>query len=513
MSQKTNQAILLTGNDLSIEDVYAVAEERAKVTIAEEAWELLHRSRQFILEISASDQPVYGFNRGVGLNKDRHIEAEAFEAYNRNLLYSHSAGIPPYASDAQVRAVLLVRLNSLLVGRTGVDPTIARQYADFLNCGIHPLLPLRGSVGAGDITLLAHIGLAFIGEGNVSYEGSNLSAAEAMARNGLLPVQLGPKDGLAIVSSNAVAAGTGALVLHACKELLELADLVYALSLEGLQGHVSPLDASVQRYRPYVGQALSAERVRTLLTGSGLWDHASASLQDPLSFRSASPIHGAALDSLRYVQAALQTHVNASDDNPCVLEEERRIVSCANFEPLTWVLGLEMLGIALSHVSKSSCYRTIKLGTPQFTGLSRFLAPNDQTLAFSTIQKTYTSLDAEIRHLSTPSSADYYSLAGDMEDHASNAPYVVNKLEQIIERLQYILAIEAIHAAQAIDLRSGIQLGIGTHAAYEELRTVVPFLDKDRSLSVDIQAALAKVKNGSLVKCARSAISKPFSES
>ncbi|KQX48923.1 HAL/PAL/TAL family ammonia-lyase [Paenibacillus sp. Root444D2] len=499
MTNQLEYTLVLDGKSLTIEDLQAVAVHRVKVEIDESSWELLEKSRRFVLKKAELDEPVYGFNRGVGLNKDRIIEAQAFETYNRNLLYAHAAGIEPYASEEQVRAVLLARLNSLLVGRTGIAPAIAKQYADFLNAGIHPLLPLRGSVGAGDITLLSHLGLAFIGEGDVMYAGARTSAAAALAQAGLTPVRLGAKDGLAIVSSNAVAAGTGALVLYACEQLLELADLVYALSLEGLQGHVTPLDPSVQRYRPYAGQSSSAERVRRFLTNSGLWHKESASLQDPLSFRSACHIHGAALDGLQVVKAALHIHLNASDDNPCVLEEEDRIVSCANFEPLAWVLGFEMLGIALSHVSKSACFRTIKLGSPSFTGLSRFLSPDESTIAFSTIQKTFTALDAEIRHLSNPSSADYYSLAGDMEDHSSNAPFVVSKVGEIIDRLYYIVAIEAMHAVQAIDLRAGVKLGQGTQAAYDEFRTVVPFLAKDRNLTADIQSAYQLLKSGKLL--------------
>jgi histidine ammonia-lyase len=498
MSLGEESILELNGRQLSIQDVYAIAHDGVKVRIADEARDLLTASRQFVLDLATSDIPVYGFNRGVGLNKDRVIESARYESYNRNLLYSHAAGVQPYASEAQVRAILAVRLNTLLVGRTGLDPAIAERYAEFLNLGIHPLVPLRGSVGAGDITLLSHIGLAFMGEGDVMFRGKRVPAAEALAQSRLRPAALGPKDGLAIVSSNAVAAGIGALVLHDGERLLELADLVYALSLEALQGHVAPLDASAHRYRPYAGQGASAARVRRFLSGSSLWDKDGADMQDPLSFRSATHIHGAALDVLAFARDALHTHLNASDDNPCVIAEEARIVSSANFEPLTWVIGFESLGIALSHVSKSASYRTIKLATPAFTGLSRFLAPNEATLAFGTIQKTFTALDAEIRHLINPSSSDYYALAGDIEDHGSNAPFVVNKIEQIIERLFYILAIEAIHAAQAIDLRANVRLGRGTQVLYEAIREDVPFLERDRCLTGDIEAVYTRFRSGGL---------------
>jgi histidine ammonia-lyase len=503
MADQTNngrelQTLVLDGSSLTTRDVQQVAAQRVRVEISESAWQRLVLARQFVLRQTGSDLPIYGFNRGVGLNKDKMIEEQAFESYNRSLLYAHSAGVEPYVSEHQARAIMLARLNTLLVGRTGASPELVRRYAEFLNAGIHPLLPGRGSVGAGDITLLSHLGLAFIGEGDVIYRGERVSAKTALHQTGLEPIRLGAKDGLAIVSSNAVAAGIGALVLEECNQLLELADLVYALSLEALQGQLTPLDESVQLSRPYEGQGRSGTRVRGYLKGSSLWGERTGALQDPLSYRSASAVHGAALEALAYAQNSLQIHLNASEDNPCVLEEEGRIVACASFEPLAWVLGFEMLGIALGHVSRISCYRTIKLGTPAFTGLPRFLSPDEHVLAFSAIQKTFTSLDAEIRQLTNPVSADYYSLAGDMEDHATNAPLAVHKTGEIIDRLTYILAIEAMHAAQTIDLRQHIKLGEGTMSAYNRIRTVIPFLNQDRSLSGDIQAAYVLLKTGAL---------------
>ncbi len=497
-SETRTRALVLDGSTLTIEDVHAAAAGLVRVEIAEDAWQQVIRSRQFMLKQTASDTPIYGFNRGVGLNKDRIVEEQAYESYNRSLLYAHSAGVTPYADVRDVRAAMLARLNTLLVGTTGASPSLIRQYAEFLNAGIHPLLPTRGSVGAGDITLLSHLGLAFIGEGDVMYKGERISAKAALIHAGLEPVKLGAKDGLAIVSSNAFAAGSGALVIHECEQLLELADLVCALSLEALQGQLSPLDESVHRSRPYEGQGRSSSRMRIFLSRSSLWDNRAVALQDPLSFRSASPVHGAALEALNYARSSLQLHLNSSEDNPCVLEEEGRILATASFEPLAWVLGFEMLGIALSHVSKISCYRSIKLCTPSFTGLPRFLAPEEHILAFSTIQKTFTALDTEIRQLSNPVSADYYSLAGDMEDHSTNAPLAVHKTAEIIDRLTYILAIEAMHAAQAIDLRKNIKLGEGTRHAYNRIRSVIPFLDRDRSLSGDVQAVYTLLKAGEL---------------
>lgn len=494
--------LILDGSHLTIEDVESVARERRPVIISEEAWNRLKEARKVIFELAAEGAPVYGLNRGVGWNKDKVIDSDFFETYNRNLLLSHSAAVQPDAPEEVVRAVMLARLNGLLAGATGVEPEIAGRYAEFLNLGIHPVLPLRGSVGAADITSISHIGLTMIGEGEADVEGQRIPAIEALALAGLAPLRLGPKDGLAIVSSNALSAGNGALALADIQNLLDTADYVYALSLEAIRGNISPLDEAVHQKRPFPGQLKSLRLIRDALKGSDLWnDFNPESLQDPLSFRDACQIHGAARDALSYTRTQLELHLNSSDDNPCVLTEERRILSCANYDPIAWTLGFEMLGSALHHVSKSSCYRMIKLGDPKFTGLSRFLtADPSRSVGFCTVQKTATSLDAEIRHLSNPVSADYMSLAGDIEDHAANSPFVVSKTREIVERVTYILAIEALHAAQAIDLHGNLILGAGTGIGYKLLRAEVPFLSQDRNQTADIEKVYRLLKNGKWLK-------------
>ncbi|REK64071.1 MAG: aromatic amino acid lyase [Cohnella sp.] len=494
--------VRLDGRSLTIEALEQIALRRYKVELAPEAVARVEKAHLVLHELAAKGIPIYGFNRGVGINKDREISSDFFENYNRNLIYSHSAGIEPAATEEQARAVLAARLNTLLLGATGVHPQVVNMYRDFLNAGIHPVLPLRGSVGAADITVLSHIGLAMIGEGDVIYKGATVPASDALRRAGLAPLKLGPKDGLAIVSSNALSAGLGALVLGEAARLLETADIVFALSLEAIRGCISPLDEAAYRLRPYEGAAESAAFVRSLLAGGDLPElDTSSKIQDPLSFRSACHVHGAARDSLAYARKLLLVQLNSSDDNPCLLADEQRIVPSSNFDVTAWTLAFEMLGIALSHVSKISCYRAIKLGTPQFTGLPRFLSPDPASaIAYGTIQKTFTSLDAEIRHLSNPVSADYFSLSGDMEDHANNTPLVVRKTAEIIDRLYYILSMEAMHAAQAIDLREAVRLGQGTREAYAAIRSVVPVLSQDRFLTPDIQAVYKLLASSELLK-------------
>ncbi|KAB3534803.1 aromatic amino acid lyase [Alkaliphilus pronyensis] len=501
--------VILNGKTLSIQDVNNVARNGALVEITEEAMRTVEASRALVYELANSDTPVYGFNRGVGLNKDREVVAKYYEEYNRNLIYAHCVAVEPEASEEDVRAILLARLNTLLLGCTGIQPAIVTMYKDMLNYRIHPVIPERGSIGEGDIACLSHIGLAMIGEGEVHYNGIRMTAKEALERASLKPIVLGPKDGLAIVSSNALAAGPGALVLKDIQDLIETADIIYALTLEGYRGNVTPLDPKAYEVRPLPGQAYSSQMVRAYLEGSYLWlPGVTDSLQDPLCLRGSCHLHGSVRDALDYVKKYMNIQLNSSDDNPCVLLDEKRIISCSNYEVTSLALGFEMIGIALSHLSRNSCHRTIKLGNARFTGLSRFLTPSDaRVIAYGTIQKTFTSLDTEIRHLSNPATADYFSLAGDIEDHANNTPYVVKKTSKIVDNLRYILGIEAMHAAQAIDLRKATKLGKGTKAAYEVIREEIPFLDKDRNLSIDIKKAYNIIKSQELLERVREAIS------
>jgi len=503
-----HDTLVLDGKSLTIEDIVRVAQHKMKVAISSESLEMLNKGRNMLQQWINNDAPVYGFNRGVGLNKDRLVEKEKFSQYNRNLILSHSIGVGPEATVEEVRAAMLARLNTLLVGCTGIQPEIAQMYERFLNCEITPIIPSRGTVGAADIGILSHIGLAMMGEGEVYYKGNRVHAMEAFRKEKLSPIILGPKDGLAIVSSNAYSAGMAAILLIDLYDFIEMADAIYCLSLEGLNGNLEPLDESVLKFRPFNGQMKSANRVRKLLQNSYLWNRKEkTSIQDPLSFRGGFTVHGAALDSLDYVKGLLNIQLNSSDDNPCLIVEEERIVHTANFEITTLVLGLEMVGLALTHVSRNSCFRTIKLANPAFTNLTRFLSPDEeQVLAFSTIQKTFSVLDAEIRHLSNPVVSDYFPLAGEIEDHATNSALVIQKLRKILDNLYYIIGIEAIHAAQAIDLRKGVKLGVGTSAVYEMIREQIPFLEKDRNLSLDIERAYQLLKSKRLLKHIQNAI-------
>ena len=496
--------IVLTGNDLTVDKVWDIAVKGAEVEIGPEADATLEASRKLVYDLVDAEVPVYGFNTGVGWTKDHKIAKEFFEEFNRKLIYCHTFGVGAEASEAEVRAVMAVRLNCLLLGYTGVQPAVARRYAELLNAGVHPVVPEKGSVGEADLTQLAHIGLAMIGEGEVNYKGRRMSSAEAHKLAGLEPVVLGPKDGLAVVSSSSFSAGEAALVFKELAELADMGDIISSLSLEGLNGNTSPLEAEVMAARGLAGQAKCAENMRGYLEGSDIYEaYPGKPVQDPLCFRGAAYVNGSLRDALEYAGKYLFIQMNSTDDNPCLLLKEKRIISNSNFETTTLATAMEMLAIVLSHVSRMSCYRMLRLANPELTHLSRFLSHDGgESHCFGTIQKCFASLDTEIRHLSNPCSVDYLSLSGSIEDHANNTPLVVQHLRQIVQDLQYIYGIELIHACQAIELRKrqgGFTLGRGTAAAYEAFRRALPLYTNDRPLAPDVKKAYEFVRSAALV--------------
>lgn len=308
---------------------------------------------------------------------------------------------------------------------------------------------------------------------------------------------MGPKDGLSIVSSNAQGEAMVAMLVYEAEALLSLSNAIFCLSLEGLNGGLQPLGEMVNAVRGLSGQIDCAADCRRYLAGSYLEQpDPQRALQDPLSFRCASAIHGSVLDALTFVKQHLTLQINVTDDNPCIFPENGTTSVSQNFETTTLALGVEMLAGAMNHMSKGICYRLIHLSDPSFTGLTRFLTPKEvTTIAYGTIQKVFSVLDAENRMLANPSSMDFMAVAGSIEDHASNLPLVVSKSLRIVDNLRYMLGIELIHAAQAVDLREVPPLGHVTGAVYTAFRKTVSFLSEDRNLSIDIEKAYQFLKS------------------
>lgn len=497
MTHMQENIITLNGAGLTIDIFNEIVDGHVQIEIDKTTYEMLEKTRELVFELADEGVPIYGFTVGVGWNKDQRVFSKYFEEYNRNLIYAHCVASGAPMPERYVRGAMLARLATFLVGKTGVQPDLINMYKEFINRGIHPVIPWDGSVGQADIATMSHVGLAMIGEGDVFYKGSRIPAIQALESEGLAPLKLGPKDGLAIVSTNAQAAGVACLLIKDMKQLVRKANILYGLSLEGFDGNMTPLNAQVNEAKNLKGQIACAAELREALAGSYLEEKdITKTLQDPLSYRCVVAVHGAVYDAIEYVQGMLENHLNTTEDNPCVLLEERKIISCANFEVTNWAIGLEMLSLALGHMSKMSCQRTIKMSSPAFTGLSRFLTPNEGVVqAYQTIQKNFTALDAEIRHLANPSTLDFHSVAGEIEDHANNTVQIMKRIDHIMKNLNIIFGQELLHAAQAIDLRENATLGAQTQKLYKALREHVSFLDADRPLTFDIEKAASVMQD------------------
>lgn len=512
-----NASITLDGENLTSKDI-AYISNGAKVDISKKAMQKVKKAHEILLSAAKDGQKIYGLTVGVGLNKDRsfvdakgNLDAEVIEAstkFNIGLIHAHCGGVGEDMPLKTARAVLATRLNNMLFAGAGVQEEVISLYKEFLNQDIIPVMPSVGSMGEADITILGHVGLTMLGEGEVYYKGEKMAAAQALKKAGLKPLSPFGKDSLSILSSNAYSAALASLALEDLKHADKMSKLVFALSLEALNGNVAPFSSEAASLRPFPQFEATAKQIREILKDSYLWDKDDArALQDPLSYRDASYFFAAMSSSIQSLESLMKIQLNSSDDNPGIFIGEQpagakfqesklftkggAVVPTSNFEPLLWVIEFEKASIVLAHNSKASSLRTIKLSDDNFTHLSRFLGTDKTVHAFGAMQKPFVALAGENEFLANPASLDYVPVAGNIEDVATNAPFVMQKFFKQIENFYSILGMELIHAAQAIDLRMqqnpNLKLSAQTKKLYEQYRKVVKFMDTDRPLTGDFR--------------------------
>ena len=506
MKKTSGKSLQLDGRSVTPAAILRIARDE-KVRIAPAALKQVARAHTVLLKAAANGQEIYGLTVGVGKNKD-HVVVDAkgrltsevivtSRVFNIGLIRSHCAGCGPDLDVETARAVLAARLNMLLAGGSGVRTEIIDAFAGFLNEGITPAIPSGGSVGEADITILAHIGLAMMGEGDVYYRGQKTTAAAALKAAGVARIMPFAKDGLSIFSSNAYAAGLAALALNDLARLAEMSKLVFALSLEALNGNVDPFRAEALALRPFPAATKAAADIRAILKGSYLLKpDAERHLQDPLSFRTAMHTLGALDESQERLHRLLHIQLNSSDDNPGI--SANAVLPTANFDPLLWVIAFEEAAIVLAHASSSSAQRIGRLNDPAFTGLTRFLGAERTVHAFANAEKPAIALASENRELANPVSLDFIASEGLIEDIATNAPRVVQRVRRQIENSFVLLGIELIHAAQAIDIRRQtnphLKLSKETDALYHALRGQVTMMKVDRPMTGDFVKAAGILK-------------------
>ncbi len=482
------ETLVLTGFDLEPATLVGVARDDVQVALAPEALERMALSRAVVETHVDEDIPVYGLTTGLGPRVTHRLSREELTEFSELTVLARSTALGPPLPRDQTRALLLVRLNGLLAGGAGASLEIADALARMLNAGVHPVIPSVGSVGASDLCQMAHLGLALIGQGEMEARDQRLPAREALREADLEPMLLAPKDGLAICNASSATAGRAALVLYDGCDLLDLAQVAAALSMEGFRANTSPISATVAAARPQPGQEYAAAGLRRLLDGGALLDPSAARrLQDPISLRCVSAVHGSLKAALDFLDPILDADLNGSADNPLVLFEEERIVSTGNFHTPALALGLDTLAMALAQVAALSVSRSVALLIERLSGLPGTLSPQGISRSgMAPLLKTGEALLAEVRHLAQPVPHDLRWPADGVEDDITNAPLAARKAGDIVWRLRQILAIELMVAAQAIDLAEPPSLGRGTEVAHDLVRSVVDTLDEDRALAPDV---------------------------
>ena len=486
---------------VGIADAVAVARDRASVGIAADVIGRLERARAVVDRAAAGDEPVYGLNSALGANTGATLAPDDQQRYQTSAVRARAVGVGEPMPEDRVRAAMFARAAGMAQGGSGVSVAVFRALIDALNRGVYPRVPSWGSIGVADLPQMSHIALVLIGEGEAVVDGKRVAGADALEAAGLAPVALAAKDGLALISSNAATIGHASLVLSDLARALALHDDVVALSCEGFRANLSPFDPQAQLARPAPGQAEAAARLLKALHGSGLATAGAARrVQDPLSFRCIAQVHGAAHDALARAVELVEIELNAAADSPLVDADAGRLLSTGNFYLPGLALAHETLGLAVAQVATLLVERCIKLLSSSATGLPRQLTRHGpQQSGFATVQKPLTALAAQVRHLANPACLDFLPVSEGIEDHATMAPHCVAKLDAMREQLVHLIAIEAVIAAQAVDLRDAEvrkTLGSGARRMYENVRARAQFLDDDRSLAPDFAAVANWINSG-----------------
>jgi histidine ammonia-lyase len=503
VAQRT--AVRLTGNDLAVADVWAVAVEGAAAELADGARVRMRAAREVVVRVAhGAREHTYGVNTGFGRFVSRSIPDELTEELQLRLLRSHSCGVGPPYPDEVVRAAMLLRANTLAKGYSGARIETVELLVDCLNAGILPVVPSRGSVGAsGDLAPLAHLALPLVGEGEAVFEGERLTGAEALARAGLEPVRLKAKEGLSLINGTQFMAAVGALGALRARRLALAADLACALSVDALQGSRTSFLPQIHELRPLRGQAASASNVLRLLEGSAIIEahRWCDKVQDAYSLRCAPQVHGASRDLLDYVEGTVAIELNAATDNPLVLVDDGVLVSNGNFHGQPLAFALDALAMAVSELASISERRLERLVNPSLSdGLPPFLTTDGGlNSGFMIPQYVAASLVSENKVLCHPASVDSIPTSAGQEDHVSMGNAAGLKAWQVIANAERALAIELLAGAQAVEFHAPLEPGHGVRATHDALRAVSPRVLDDRSLAREIEATARAIADGSLV--------------
>jgi len=494
--------IQLRGQRLTLEQIADVANGREQVVLSNEARERIAAARAVVEKIVEQNRTVYGVNTGFGKLSDVRIDPGQLRELQLNLVRSHSCGLGNPLSEAEARAMLLLRANVLACGLSGARSIVADTLVAMLERRVTPLIPEKGSVGAsGDLAPLAHLALTAIGEGEAFYKGARLASAEALKHAGIEPLQLEVKEGLALLNGTQAMGAVGALALERAERVTRLADLSGAMSLEALKGTPVAFDARIHAARPHAGQIEVATHLRELLAGSEIrTSHLENDprVQDAYSLRCMPQVHGAVRDALRHARGIVETEAGSATDNPLVFSDTGDVLSGGNFHGAPLALAFDYAAIAMTDLISITERRIDRLVNPDANeDLPPFLTRQAGTSSgFMMLQVTAVALLSEAKVLAHPASIDNVPTDGGKEDHVSMGMTAATKLRSLVGLAEHALAIELITAAQGLEYRAPLAPGRGVKAAYDVVRARVLPLLTDRSMSADIQGIAEAVRQG-----------------
>ncbi len=513
-----SQTVIIDGSTLSVDQVVAVA-RGAAVQLSPAAIPGIRRARQAVEDLVTRGEIVYGITTGFGAFKDRIISPAEVKTLQRNIVMSHAVGVGPLLPTEAVRAMMLVRANTLAKGHSGVRVETLETLLAMLNRGVHPLIPSQGSLGAsGDLAPLAHMSLVLIGEGEAEFQGEHLPGGEALRRAGLQPLELEAKEGLALTNGTALMTALAALTTREAENLSAVADIAGCLSLEALHGTPKAFDARIHAARPHPRQIECAAYLRRLIEGSQFTrPDDPLNVQDAYTLRCIPQVHGAVRDAILYSRWMTEIELNSATDNPLVFFDEEgkvTVISGGNFHGEPIAIAMDYLAIALTELGNISERRLTRL-TDEASNretLPAFLIKHGGlNSGFMLTQYTAAALASENKVLAHPASVDTIPTSANQEDHVSMGPIAARQAREIAGNVATILAIELFAAAQGIDFRrerlgGNPRLGKGTSAAYALIRERVPFLANDAIMYRHIQAVRELVVSGELVEAVEKAL-------
>ncbi|MDB5360401.1 MAG: histidine ammonia-lyase [Rhodospirillales bacterium] len=484
----------LDGGPVSLRRIADLARGPAEIRLSGGVRARLAQARTVVESYLADGSvPVYGLNTGLGGNVKYRLKPEEIQPFQEQMIVGRCIGMGPPLAEPLCRAVLAARIVGLAQGGSGLSPALLDLLIAMLKAGVTPVIPSRGSIGAGDLGLVAHLGAVVIGRGEAWFGGTILPGAAALAAAGLAPATLGAKDGLGLLNASPVTTAHGALTLAALEDLLLQAAATAALSMEGYAANPAIFDARLAAARPAGGQVAATALFRALLADSALQaPNAARAIQDALSFRTLGPIFGVAFAALARAAREIEVELNGAVDNPLVLIDDGVILSTTNFHTPAIALAFDALAIALNHLASAGVQRIQKLMTPHLSGLPKYLSPiGGASNGFNSLQKTASALYGEIRLKAGPASLDAVPVSEIVEDHAPQSLLTISKLAEQMDLFRMLVAIEAMVAAQAADLRGFHPLGAGSGLIHQAVRSIVPALDTDRETGPDAMKVLA----------------------